>query len=241
MATTSPEIGDEQEFDVPKMASQRLSEQVAGYIRERIFTGKLLPGDFLRTEQIAASIGVSNTPVREGLLLLNSEGYLELMHRRGFRVASFTRDDIRDLFWVQADLGGELAARATRHISDDDLAALAALVAEHEDAVKNGASRERIIKLGHQFHRSINIAAGSRRMTLMLGGIVRQMPNRFYNEIDGHLDETVRDHPAILDAMQRRRPGVANALMRDHLLSGADPLIERLEDMGVWSKRSETG
>ncbi len=219
-----------------KLKTQRLSEDVAGNIRELIVSGQLMPGEFIRTEPLAEAIGISNTPVREGLLLLRSEGFIELVPRRGFMVSSFTRDDVRDLFWVQATLAAELTERAARNMSDAQLDELARLVAEHDEAVRAGRDREHIDALGHRFHKAINLASGSRRLTLLLGGIVRQLPNRFYSEIEGHLDETVRDHPAILAALQKRRGQEAGELMRHHLLSGADPLIATLEGLGVWSE-----
>ncbi|MGV9423341.1 GntR family transcriptional regulator [Streptomyces sp. NPDC003656] len=80
-------------------------------------SGEARPGDFLRTERVAEAVGVSSTPVREGLLALRSEGFVQLVPRRGFVVAPFTRQDVRDLFWAQAQLSGELAARAARRIT----------------------------------------------------------------------------------------------------------------------------
>jgi DNA-binding transcriptional MocR family regulator len=61
---------------------QQLPEEVAGYVRELIITGAVRPGEFLRMERIAEAVGVSNTPVREGLLILRSEGLVELVPRR---------------------------------------------------------------------------------------------------------------------------------------------------------------
>ncbi|MGW5101864.1 GntR family transcriptional regulator [Streptomyces sp. NPDC004100] len=80
-------------------------------------SGEARPGDFLRTERVAEAVGVSSTPVREGLLALRSEGFVQPVPRRGFVVAPFTRQDVRDLFWTQAQLSGELAARAARRIT----------------------------------------------------------------------------------------------------------------------------
>src|SRR5689334_8388331 len=91
---------------------QQLSEDVASYVRELIISGRVRPGDFLRTEPIAEAVGVSNTPVREGLLLLSGEGFVELVPRRGFMVSAFSRQDVRDIFWAQAALAAELAGRA---------------------------------------------------------------------------------------------------------------------------------
>src|SRR6266700_6006766 len=103
---------------------RQLPEQVAGYVRELIISGAVRPGEFLRVERIAEEVGVSNTPVREGLLVLRSEGFVQFVPRRGFVVAPFTRDDVRDLFWAQAQLARELAARAARKITSEQVARL---------------------------------------------------------------------------------------------------------------------
>ena len=65
----------------------QLSDEVAGYVRELIMSGNLRPGEFIRQERIADELQLSATPVREGLLLLRGEGFLELKPRRGFVVA----------------------------------------------------------------------------------------------------------------------------------------------------------
>ena len=57
---------------------RQLSEDVATYVRELILSSQVHPGDFLRTEPIAEAVGISNTPVREGLLLLRGEGLIAI-------------------------------------------------------------------------------------------------------------------------------------------------------------------
>ncbi|MCX4095575.1 GntR family transcriptional regulator [Nocardia sp. alder85J] len=229
--------------DLPRSAGsqrQQLSEDVAGYVRELIISGRVRPGDFLRTEPIAEAVGVSNTPVREGLLLLGGEGFVELVPRRGFMVSVFDRQDVRDLFWVQATLAGELAGRAAKRISERQLRHLADLITQHEQAAGTEDESERIVALGHEFHRTINLAADSRRLAMLLGSVVKQLPNRFYGAIEGHTDKTLRDHPAILEALQKRRAKAANSLMRDHIMSGADELVAMLEKQGLWSDQVES-
>ncbi|MEP9417432.1 GntR family transcriptional regulator [Gordonia sp. VNQ95] len=218
---------------------QQLSEDVAGYVRELIISGRVKPGDFLRTEPIAEAVGVSNTPVREGLLLLNGEGFVELVPRRGFMVASFSRQDVRDIFWAQAEIAAELTARAAKSITPTQLDHLESITTRHADAVREGADSDTIVALGHEFHRTINLAANSRRLALMLRTIVRQLPNRFYIEIEGHGADSIDTHPQIVDALRKRRGKAAAALMRDHIMSGADELITMLEKQGVWDDEND--
>ncbi|MBF6245746.1 GntR family transcriptional regulator [Nocardia elegans] len=219
---------------------QQLSEDVATYVRELIITGRVRPGDFLRTEPIAEAVGVSNTPVREGLLLLSGEGFVELVPRRGFMVSAFSRQDVRDIFWAQATLAGELAGRAAKLITPAQLEHLADVNTRHAEAVAKGSDPELVVQLGHEFHRTINLAADSRRLAMLLRSIVRQLPNRFYNDIEGHSKDTMQQHPAILEALQKRRAKAANTLMRDHIMEGADELVAMLEAQGLWSEEEKS-
>ncbi|NKQ55538.1 GntR family transcriptional regulator [Amycolatopsis sp. K13G38] len=216
---------------------QQLPEEVASYVRERIISGEVKPGEFLRVEPIAEAVGVSNTPVREGLLALRSEGFVELVPRRGFTVVSFTRQDIRDLFWVQAQLAGELAGRAAKNITREQLAGLEAHVEDYGKAVAV-RDEERIANAGHLFHRQVNIAAESRRLALLLGGVVSQLPNRFYARFEGRTAHTHQAHARILDAIRTRSARKAQSLMAEHMLEGADVLIDLLEQRGVWSQET---
>ncbi|MFF0712253.1 GntR family transcriptional regulator [Streptomyces bauhiniae] len=185
---------------------------MASYVRELIISGEARPGDFLRTERVAEAVGVSSTPVREGLLALRSEGFVQLVPRRGFVVAPFTRQDVRDLFWAQAQLSGELAARAARRITARQTARIEEILDRYQAAV-DADDMERVAGLGHTFHREINLAAGSHRLALLLGSVVKHLPNRFYVTIEGQVAATRTEHPLLLDALRRRQPLAAKGLM----------------------------
>lgn len=211
---------------------QQLPEQVATYVRELIISGAVRSGEQLGIDRIAEAVGVSNTPVREGLLTLRSEGFVRQAPRRGFVVAPLTRQDVRDLFWVQGQLAGELSARAASRITSEQLARLESNVACYPQA----RAMDHIAGLGHAFHREINLASGSDRLAMLLGNVVRQLPNTFYATIDGHVLATCNDHPRILEALRWRDADLARTLMRDHIVRGADRLIAELEVRGTWLK-----
>ncbi|KAA9163333.1 GntR family transcriptional regulator [Amycolatopsis acidicola] len=212
---------------------KQLPEEAASYARELIISGAVRPGEFLRLESIAQAVGISNTPVREGLLTLRSEGFVQLVPRRGFVVAPFTPQDVRDLFWAQARLAGELAARAAQSITGEQLARLEANLEEYERASAAGDGG-RLAALGHQFHREVNLAAGSHRLTLVLGSIVKQLPNRFYAGIEGQVDATRDEHPLVLDALRRRQPRLARGIMEEHIAERAESLTKLLAGRGLW-------
>ncbi|SPB18218.1 GntR family transcriptional regulator [Caballeronia novacaledonica] len=213
----------------------QLSESVAAHLREQIISGKLKQGDFLRIDAISKSLGTSTTPVREGLLLLQSESFVRLLPRRGFVVNSFGKDDLFDMFWAQATIGAELAARAAARMSDADIAHLEKLEAEHQKAFASG-DEALVTRLGHEFHRSINLAAKSPRLALLLGSLAKQLPNRFYTNIEGQLKGAVDYHPIIINAIRVRDQNAVRSLMHRHILSGGEHLIAMLERRGMWSE-----
>lgn len=215
--------------------TRSLPEEVATYVRELILTGELRPGEFLRLEPIAEAVGVSNTPVREGLLALRSEGFVQLVPRRGFMVESLSPRDVRDVFWAQAKLAGELAARAAKVITPEQVAELDKLREQYEAAVESGAE-DRIADSGHAFHRYINLIADSGRLAGILGSIVQQLPNRFYATVEGHVENTRDDHSKIVEAMRKKSPRTARKLVEEHILELAEHLIDLLTKRGLWEQ-----
>ncbi|HET9075040.1 MAG TPA: GntR family transcriptional regulator [Solirubrobacteraceae bacterium] len=224
---------------VPEARERRqLPEEVASYVRERIFSGELRPGEFLRIEPIAEALGVSATPVREGLLTLRSEAFVRLIPRRGFVVERFSRQDILDLFMVQADLAGELAARSATRFTPAQLEELAAIDAAHRRAMDT-ADASGTAYWGHAFHRAVNLGADSPRLANLLGSVVRHLPNRFYTAIEGQLNSIKHNHPLLLDAFAARDPEAAREIMRDHILDAGQHLVTSLEKRGLWNPASE--
>jgi DNA-binding GntR family transcriptional regulator len=175
--------------------------------------------------------------VREGLLILRSEGLVELVPRRGFVVSPFSRQDVRDLFWAQAQLARELAARAARKITPDQLAELEVILAQYDSAVAEG-DENRIGDLGHLFHRRINLAADSHRLALLLSSVVRQLPNRFYAAIETQASTGGDDHQLLIEALRRRDVPKATSLMERHILARGDCLIEILEQRDLWDNEA---
>ena len=217
---------------------QQLNEEVASYVRELIMSGAVRSGEFLRVERIAEAVGVSNTPVREGLLALSGQGYVRQVPRRGFVVAPLKQQDIRDLFWAQAFLAGELAARATKKISPEQVAKLEDIDTAAREAVAAG-DHSRVVELGHAFHRRINLAADSIRLAMLLSSVVRTLPLQFYSTIEGWIEASHNQHREILGALRGRDETTTRILMEEHISGGADRLIDTLERRGLWRVTEE--
>jgi DNA-binding GntR family transcriptional regulator len=207
----------------------QLGAEAASYVRDLIVSGQLQGGDFIRPESVAKDLGISATPVREGLLALNSQGFVRLEPRRGFVVIPLTGADIRDLFAGQALLAGELAARAVKRRTPTSLADLEQIHFELEVAAERGAHDE-LEELNFRFHRAVNRLADAPKIAWLLGVALRYAPVRFYSTIDGWPAATVHDHRALLDAFQRGASKTARSAMTDHIVHAGELLAIHIEN-----------
>jgi DNA-binding GntR family transcriptional regulator len=162
----------------------QLAEDVARYVRKRIFDGMYPAGQYIRLEQLAVELGISVTPVREALFVLSAEGLLSQQPRRGFVVVPVTCRDITDVSNVQAYIGGELAARAAANVDDKQLRQLEKIQTELEAAYA-ADDEERAVRLNHEFHRAINVAADSPKLAQLMSQITRYAPESVFPVIEG--------------------------------------------------------
>ena len=210
----------------------QLSDDVARYVRQRIFEGSYGAGEYVRLEQVAAELGISVTPVREALLTLKAEGLLVQQPRRGFMVVAVTGRDIADVSGVQAYIGGELAARAATGITDEQLSELRAIQAQLEDAYTRD-DHDGAVRLNHEFHRAINVAAHSPKLAQMMSQITRYAPESVFPTVAGWSAQSIKDHRRVLAALGHRDSERARTTMSAHFMAGVAPLIDHLTQHGV--------
>ena len=233
MSIDSDPLGRAKRRGEPEFAARpQLSDDVARHVRRRIFNGAFPAGEYLRLEQLAVELGISVTPVREALLNLRAEGLLEQHPRRGFMVLEVTARDMADVAMVQAFIGGELAARAAECISDEQLEALRTIQGELEQTYEQ-PDLERTVRLNHEFHRTINVAADSPKLTQFMSGITRYAPESVFPTLHGWPEQSTKDHRAVIAALEGRDAELARKAMAEHFAIGVAPLTDQLIERGV--------
>lgn len=208
----------------------QLSDHVASYVRELIMSGQIRPGEFLRMERLAEELGVSATPVREGLLTVRGEGFVELEARRGFSVSSLSRDDIQDLFWIQATLSRLLAERAAARITAEDIAELES----YQRALEKAVDVDELEAMNYRFHRTINRCAESSKLAWFLGTAARYAPRVFFGRIAGWQEAAISDHTEILEALRAGDGARAGEAMASHIEHAGTLLVKHLESESFW-------
>jgi DNA-binding GntR family transcriptional regulator len=196
-------------------------------------SGALRPGTFIRLDETAVKLGVSVTPVREALLKLRGEGMVQLEPHRGHVVLPLSRQDIDDIFWLQATIAKELAAAAAQRITDaeiDDLdritdALATAVAADDVDAI---AATE------FAFHRAFNQTTGRIKLAWFLLHVARYMPLMVYAADPEWGAAAIRNHRELIAALRRRDTAAVVEHTNRQFTDGARQLTERLDSSGIW-------
>jgi DNA-binding GntR family transcriptional regulator len=213
---------------------EQLSDEVAARLRTDIMTGTLRPGTFIRLDETAAQLGVSITPVREALRTLRGEGMVQLEPHRGHVVLPLTRDDIEDIFWLQAAIAKELAATATERITEAEIDELDALNDALAAAVQQG-DPEAVVAAEFVFHRAFNRVTGRIKLAWFLLHVARYLPGQLYASDAQWGVAAVARHRELIAALRRRDADTVVRITSSEFTDGATRLIARLEEIGLWS------
>jgi DNA-binding GntR family transcriptional regulator len=205
-----------------------LSDEVAGHLRAAIMSGALRPGTFIRLDETAAKLGVSATPVREALLKLRGEGMVQLEPHRGHVVLPLSRQDVDDIFWVQA-------TSAAQRITDDEIGDLEHLTDVLTTAVA-AADIEAIATTEFAFHRAFNHATGRIKLAWFLLHVARYMPLMLYAADPEWGVSAVQNHREVVAALRRRDTAAVVEHTARQFADGARRLTERLQSSGIWDQ-----
>jgi DNA-binding GntR family transcriptional regulator len=231
-APVSARLSAQRETRLPLRRAQ-LSDDVASHLRAAIMSGALRPGAFIRLDDTAAKLGVSVTPVREALLKLRGEGMVQLEPHRGHVVLPLTRQDVDDIFWLQATIAKELAATAAEHITDVEIDELEHITEALADAVA-AADTEVIAATEFAFHRAFNQATGRIKLSWFLLHVARYMPLTVYAADPEWGSVAVNNHRELVAALRRRDTAAVVEHTNWQFTDGARRLTERLDSSGIW-------
>jgi len=119
----------------PILNIKSLKEQVYEYLREQMRTGVLRPGSVIDMEETSGRLGVSKTPLRDALLLLEVEGFVSILPRRKVVVNPLTLQDIRDFYEILGALEAVALGAAFDRLGEAELSLMETLNAEMKQAI----------------------------------------------------------------------------------------------------------
>jgi DNA-binding GntR family transcriptional regulator len=193
---------------------------VYAQLKQDVADFKLVPGDRFTENEISERLGVSRTPVREALLRLQQEGYVEVLFRNGWRVLPFDFEQLEQLY----DLRMVLETTAVQRICADkahvDRAQLERIAAIWLVPTPERSSDSKQVALwDEEFHCSLVAAAGNAEMTRVHRDVTERI--RIIRRLDftkqARIEATYEEHGKILRAIQRKRADAAALLLRTHI------------------------
>jgi len=221
-----------------------LAQQAYIHIQQAIVDGTLQAGSVVSEASLARELGISRTPVGKAVRLLAAEGLLEQIPRFGTIVRGIDRRDMLELYELREALESYAAARAARHINADQLRKLHTFCqvgSKLADELRQERGQElspdqlrRFLAADFAFHTLIVQASGNRRIMQQVRQsrtIARIFETRRQRHSLAIVEQTLRDHEAILDALCRGDAAAAHAAMSHHIETSREEAL-RQYDLG---------
>ena len=224
------------------LSRQAMTKGAYETLRDHIVHGRYTPGQRLPAAKLAADLGISRTPVREALLMLEGEGLVTGVHHQGFRVRELTREKIEKLYDLRAMLeafaAGKAAERAAQ-IPAEQIEFLRSTIEDHDHLIgarqihapDNIAS---MMRANRRIHDTIVAASRYPRLPELITqtidpGVIYRAFDLFTRE---QLQRTNEFHKMIVDRIVEGDAGRASHLMAEHVFQSRDIVLARIDAAG---------
>lgn len=209
-----------------------LRDVVFHTLRDAILHGDLKPGERLMEIKLANRLGVSRTPIREAIRMLELEGLVIMLPRKGAQVAQITEKDLKDVLEVRMGLE-ELAVKfACERITDDQLEAMKAAADRFAQTVKD-TSEDDITHLAVadvDFHDLIYKATDNQRLIQLINNLREQMYRyriEYLKDVDVR-SSLIEEHDAIYQALKNRDFDAACKATVEHISRQQDTIMQMM-------------
>ncbi len=223
-----------------------LAHQVYLELRAQIVSGQLPSGSRLLPEDLAESMAISQTPVKEALVRLAADGLVDAPSRRGAVVRQFTAADVRELYEARTliELNALRTALAADKFDAGTIAELRRILADHgtqigkrtEDGLRNALALDR------EFHARLVALGGNSFIGEWHTKIMQQTHTVLvYSPTDYTMHPTVREHEELLSALDIGKRDEALRALDHHLSRSRDDMLVRVGQRERESAASDAG
>lgn len=212
-------------------AEASITDRVRDSIREAIIDGRLAPGSLHSVQSLASSFAVSRTPVREALIDLEGRGMVEFERNRGVRILQTSIHDLEEILALRILLEVPAAHRAAEQATEETASALS----DELQAMRRAArDRDEVTMMAHdrRFHEIINEASGNSRLAAYVDSLRDLILTRGASTVGRSRDlpAIVREHEAVIAAIEANDPAAAAAAMKAHLVNTSSLLLRQEDD-----------
>lgn len=195
-----------------------LRDVVFHTLREAILKGELKPGERLMELQLASKLGVSRTPIREAIRMLELEGLAVTKPRKGAEVARMTEKDMEDVLKIRKALDELAVGLACDNITEEELKQMYVALKNFEESARSGDVKQ-IAQADVEFHDSIYQAADNPKLVTMLNNLREQM-YRYrveYLKNESIYPRLIEEHQGIYDGLKRKDKEAVVEIVSHHV------------------------
>lgn len=196
-----------------------LKDYVYDYISEKIQNGSLAPKQKINEQLICEKLKISRTPVREALIQLTTEGYLENLPRRGFRVKPIDEKKAVELYRIIGSLDSLASVLSVEFITKKDITSMKELIVSMDEAISNKSSNT-YYKLQTEFHNVYINTCGNEELIRLLSQLRRSFIRQTYTN-NGSLNlfeilqKTNDEHKVIADLFENKNKNELERYIKD--------------------------
>jgi len=197
-----------------------LNQKVYRALKKGIIRGDIQPNSKLILTEIAKSLSVSNTPIREAVNKLASEGLVTIIPNKGIIVKKINIDDFQEILQIRAFLDGLIAKLASQKMTVKDIDNLDKIIDEMEQCVEED-DRLAYNDLDIKFHDLLLNIAGNNTLKEIYNNLIEQ-GYRFRLrtlKISDRMSKSLREHKEIALKLKEKNPDEANRVSQEHIES----------------------
>lgn len=198
-------------------------------IQEWIIDGTLQPKEKLNDAELAQALGVSRTPIREALQLLNVQGFVEMFPGVGTQVTSVNKEDVSKILPPLGVLQALAAEHATPLISQDTIDTLREINTRFAQFLKNGDFYS-ALKQDEQFHQIIVENAQNPYISNSLSNLHAHVLRLYFHQTIILTEDSIEEHEAILQAFENRDQETAARIAKGNWIRAIDEYYAEQKD-----------
>jgi len=216
-------------FPIRSLKRENLGNQVFEQVKEMIVRGEIPAGKRMIESEIAESMGISRTPVREAVHKLGAEGLLKPLPRGGYVVRGLALPDIEETFEIRSILESFAAYLAANRHSSKEILPLEKKMEEFQRYLDRDDLKE-LTRINTEFHELLYALSRSQKLIKMIHDLrdeIYFLRKMILNSVDmARLSN--KDHREIIKAIKKREDKKVEKLVRDHILRGKEFVINEI-------------
>ena len=208
-----------------------LRDVVFNTLRDAILSGKLLPGERLMENQLAEKLGVSRTPIREALRMLELENLVELVPRKGAQVLDMSEKDIRNVLEIRCSLEVLAVELACERMNEEQVKELKELGQKFVEYGQDG-DLEQAVHYDEKFHDLIFISTGNDKLIQIINNLRIQLYRYRIAFLKGEtIDVITMHHNDIINAIETHQQEAGSKAAAIHVKHQAEVILKSLKSV----------